>query len=351
MKNIADIDKNFKVETKIQRDNLCFFDAESEPFRIYGVQREGKCFCRMPGEIAKTVSEGVYEQSINTAGGRVRFVTDSPYVAISAVYDRVSRMPHFALTGSAGFDLYYDIGEGQIYKDTFVPPYDLDKGYESVHDFPDRTERIIIINLPLYSNIEKLYIGLDGSASLKPAPDYRVEKPVVFYGSSITQGGCASRPGNSYQSILSRKLDCNFLNLGFSGNAMGEDEMTEYICGLDMQAFVLDYDHNAPTLEHLEATHSRMFKKIRAKHPNLPILILSRPKFHLNKDDSARLEIINKTYKDALAAGDKNVYFISGPDLIEPNMIETATVDNCHPNDSGFVSMAEAIYKVLKDII
>ena len=351
MKNISEIDKNFKVETKIERENLQFFDAETSPFRIYGLLRENGRFCRMPEEAAKGVSDGVHGLYANTAGGRVRFRTNSPYVAISAQMDGIGKMPHFALSGSAGFDLYADEGSGQIYRGTFVPPFDLEKGYESVLDFPDNTERLITINFPLYSNVTKLYIGLDSHSMQKPAPDYKYEKPVVYYGSSITQGGCASRPGNSYQAIVSRRLDCNFINLGFSGNAKGEDDMTDYINGLDMSIFVMDYDHNAPTVEHLAATHRRMFQKIREKHPTLPIIMMTRPKVHLTAEEKERSEIVRKTYLDALDAGDEHVCFLQGSDLIHREVWETATVDNVHPNDSGFVSMAYTLCDLIIEII
>lgn len=351
MKNITDIDKNFKVETNIKRPNIQLYDIENKPFQIYGLIRENDKFCRMPEAIAKSVNDGVHLMFDKTAGGRVRFVTDSPYVAISAQMSGVLKMEHFALTGSTGFDLYADEGKGQIFKGTFMPPLYIETGYESVIDFSNKTERVITINFPLYSNVKKLYIGLDANSLLKAAPDYTYKKPIVYYGSSITQGGCASRPGNAYQAILSRILDCDFINLGFAGSARGEDAMTDYINTLDMHMFVMDYDHNAPTVEHLDATHERMFKKIRAQHPKLPILIMTRPKVHLEEDEKQRLEIAEKTYRNALEAGDRYVYFLKGSDLIHANMIETATVDTCHPNDSGFVSMAYSLYDVIKDII
>lgn len=130
---------------------------------------------------------------------------------------------------------------------------------------------------------------------LKQAPKYAVKKPVVYYGSSITQGACASRPGNCYESILSRRLDCDYINLGFSGSAKGEDAIVDYIIGLDMSVFVMDYDYNAPTPEHLEKTHSKMFKAIRAEHPTLPIIIMPRPKFYLNAGQKAMVDIVHNT--------------------------------------------------------
>lgn len=343
--DISKIDSNFKVKTNIVRDSLRFRDVEEEPFRIYGLLRENDRFCRMPGNIAKGINDGVSVLYTNTAGGRVRFVTDSMYIAIVAEMDGIAGMPHMALSGNAGFDLYANNGQGQMYVGTYIPPYGMMEGYEGVIDFNKKEERIITINFPLYSNVKKLYIGLSVDSVIKRAPDYKYEKPIVYYGSSITQGGCASRPGNSYQAIISRKLDINYINLGFSGSAMGEDAMTDYINTLAMSMFVMDYDHNAPTVEHLHATHERMYRKIRDCHPNLPIVMMSRPKFHLSQDEEERLEIVEQTYKNALKTGDQNVHLITGPELIQEDMIETATVDNCHPNDSGFVSMANGLYQ------
>lgn len=348
MYDISNTDKNFKVETSISRGDLIFFNAFEEPFKIYGLLEDNDKLRRIPEAVAASVNDGVYALHANTAGGRVRFVTDSDYVAIHTKMSQICRMSHFALTGSAGFDMYGDDGENEIYCGTFIPPYDMADGYESIIDFDGRKKRIITINFPLYSSVEKLYVGVQKNSVLEAAPEYKITKPIVYYGSSITQGACASRPGNSYQSILARKFDCDYINLGFSGSAMGEDEISEYISKLDMSAFVYDYDYNAPTAEHLALTHEKMFRKIRENNPSLPILILSRPYPHLNEDALKRLEVIKNTYTNAKSGGDENVYFIDGRNLIQPAVLETATVDGVHPNDSGFVSMAGVIGEVFR---
>lgn len=348
-KNIAEIDKNLAVETNIERDGLCFMDVETAPFKFYGIFKEGESFRRIPEDVARSVSEGVYNLHTHTAGGRVRFVTDSPYVAIKTQYTP-SKMPHFALTGSAGFDMYSECDGEHRYEGTFLPPFDVSDGYESVIDFPERKERIITINFPLYSSVTKLYIGLKEGAVLKEAPKYRIEKPIVYYGSSITQGGCASKPGSSYESILSRRFDCNYVNLGFSGNAKGEDGITDYIKSLDMSIFVLDYDHNAPSTEHLQATHQKMFQAIRKAQPKLPILIMTRPKYYMIPEEMKRHEIIYNTYITAKEQGDENVYFLSGQQLMSL-VADNGTVDNCHPTDSGFFSMACAIAGVFDKLL
>ncbi len=347
MKHISEIDKNFRVNSTINRQNIQLYNVQEEPFQIYGLMYEEGKFCRIPGEVARRVNDGVWRLYANTSGGRVRFVTNSSYVAISASMEAIGKMSHFPLTGSAGFDLYVDEGKGQQYQGTFSPPYDIENGYEGVIDFSDARERIITIHFPLYSNVTDLHIGLEQKAMVKQAPAYRCEKPIVFYGSSITQGGCASRPGNSYSAILSRLLDYNFINLGFSGNARGEDAITDYINSLDMSIFVLDYDHNAPTVEHLRDTHCRMYQRIRKCHPDLPIILMTRPKVHLSEDEIQRVIVIEDTYQSAVQAGDRNIYLLKGTDLIGERIIETATVDGTHPNDSGFVSMAYALYELL----
>lgn len=348
MADISKIDRNFAVETSLNIDHIQFYDIQEEPFSLYGVFYENGIYRRLPEEIARSVSEGVYALHANTAGGRVKFITDSSYVAIQAKMPGIGRMPHFALTGSAGFDMY--VGKKEEYYGSFRPPYEMSDGYESVIHFADRKKREITIHFPLYSDVSALYVGLEEDAMLKKTVGYKYKKPIVFYGSSITQGGCASRPGNSYESIISRALQSDYVNLGFSGNAKAEDTITEYIKGLDMSVFVYDYDHNAPSVEHLQETHQKMFTAIRKAQPELPIVMLSRPKYRLQGMDRPRLEIIKKTYTDALAAGDRNVYFIDGPTLMKLAKNE-GTVDGCHPNDLGFYSMAKVLIPPLRKIL
>ena len=338
MKSITDVDKNFNVETKIERDNIAFYNPQNTPFEIYGVFYENGKFRRMPEEVAKSVNEGVKLLHSNTAGGRIRFKTNSSYVAIVAKMDGLGKMPHFAFTGSIGFDLYV----GDKYCKSFMPPFDITDGYESCIDFADKSMREITINLPLYSNVNQVYIGLEKDCVIQSPTPYKNEKPVVFYGSSITQGGCASRPGTCYQGHLSRRFNIDYINLGFSGSARGEDVMADYIKNLDMSLFVYDYDHNAPDVEHLRKTHEKMFKTIRQQNPDLPVIMLSRPVYSLKEDEVERRNIVETTYKNAVANGDKNVFFLDGPQLMSLCKNE-GTVDNCHPTDFGFASMAQAI--------
>ncbi len=324
-----------KQETAIQKDDILFANAESVPFRTCGVYMgdDGR-YHRMPYEIAEKVNDGVRKLSTNTAGGRIRFVTDSTYVAVKAKLGWYWHMYHFPACGNYGFDVY----DGKEYKGT-VRPADRPTEFEGIVNLGEGKHEITI-NMPLYSDVNEVLVGLSEDAEISHAPLYKYEKPVVFYGSSITQGGCASRPGTCYQNFLCRSLDFNYINLGFSGSAKAEDTIIDYIAGLDMSVFVYDYDHNSPSVEHYAETHEKMFLAVREKHPEMPIILMSRP----SADVKARIEIITRTYENALARGDKNVYLIKGAKL----NAKGGTVDGCHPNDLGFYYMARDLEPTLK---
>ena len=337
MSKIIKVNENTEFETEMETEGLKFYDAKDKPFKAYGVYHDGEKFRRMPQELGDKLGGWHVILSRNTAGGRIRFRTNSRKFAIHYEGD-MGQMPHMAYTASCGFDMYF----GTTYKASFLPEDYKTMGYDRVLDSWLTDMKEVTINMPLYSEVEKLYIGLDEGAVIEEPTPYKIEKPFVSYGSSITQGGCASRSGSSYQSILTRRFDADHINLGFSGSARAQIEMAEYVAGLDMSLFIYDYDHNADDPAFLGETHERMFRTVREKNPDLPIIMLSRPKFYLNAEELERVEIIKKTYENAVAGGDKNVYFIDGRDLCKYCGNE-GTVDNTHPTDYGFASMAKVI--------
>ncbi len=339
---IEEIDKNFIVDAPDETQTV-FFDVSRPPFTVHGLLRDAEGYYRLSHDVAAATGEGVQWQNRHTAGGRVRFRTDADRIVLRAGMRAISAMPHFALTGSAGFDLYAD----DVYRGTFVPPMDLQTGYTSELQL-DGVMREITVHFPLYSGVTQLELGFPAGCTLAKASAYRTELPVVYYGSSITQGGCASRPGNAYQNILSRRLSCEHLNFGFSGNAKGEPCMAAYIAGLDMSAFVMDYDHNAPDPAHLEATHAAFFQTVREKHPTLPVILLSRPQPNPNEEELLRRDVVKRTWETAVRSGDRYVSFIDGTQILQIFGGDSGTVDNCHPNDLGFYCMAAALEPALK---
>ncbi len=352
--DISSIDKNLTVETEIRRDGLCFYNVRRAPFDLYGFYNPTTepDFKRLPDEIGKNVNSGVAHLYLHTAGGRVRFSTDSQNVAIDVKMFDIARYSHMTLCGTAGFDIYIDdpeTGKSRYYK-TFMPSYKMVDGYESKITFPDKKLRHITIHFPLYSGVHNLFVGLDEGSAVGHGMSYRPELPIVYYGSSITQGACASRPGNAYQNILSRMIGVDHLNLGFSGSGKAEPIICEYMAELPMSAFVSDYDHNAPTVEYLKDTHLFLYKTIREKNPALPYIMLSRPDYAGKADSAARRNVIRDTYLYAKAQGDEQVWFIDGEQIFNGAFEDICTVDTTHPNDYGFVKMAEVFLPILENI-
>lgn len=260
--------------------------------------------------------------------------------------DSVTDVSHMTFSVSAGFDLYAD---GK-YAGTFIPPKGMTQGYESKIVFPNKKKRQIVINFPLYSIVNDLYVGIEKNSTLEKSREYKIGTPIVYYGSSITQGLCATRPGNIYQEIISRKFDCDYINLGFSGSALGEKIMSDYIALLKQSVFVMDYDENAPNNEFLKKTHEPFFLIIREKNPDLPIVIMSAPTRLFKQENEERHATVRQTYENALGRGDKNVYYICGKDMLNYADPDIMTVDGTHPNDLGFWCIAEVLGQTLKNV-
>ncbi len=353
---IDEIDKNLKVETNISEPDIVWRNARTAPFSLHGVfydETQGQ-YIRLPQTVADSVSKGVADLNHCTAGGRIRFKTDSTFIGIRAVMKNRTPTPHMTLSGQSGLDLYRKNEAGhEVYYKTFIPPVGMTEGFSS----PVKTDGKFAeytINFPLYDNIYELYIALKKDAKIEAPAPYKAEKPIVYYGSSITQGGCASRPGNSYQAMISRRLNTDYINLGFSGQGRAEPEIAEYLAGLcqNASAFVCNYDWNAATLEYLEKTHLPLYRTIREKNPDLPILFLSEPEVILAPAKMLpRLEVIRKTYLIAKSEGDEKVWFLPGNTIYEGDHWDTCTVDGCHPNDLGFYRMATAIESYLRKML
>ncbi len=265
----------------------------------------------------------------------------------------ICRFSHMPLCDTSGFDMYVDEGNGFVYAGIFVPPYDMTNGYESILALNGKNVmRKVMINFPLYNDVSELYIGLkDGSAVNKKCNPYKSYAPIYYYGSSITQGGCASRPGTSYQSFIAHSNNIDFVNLGFSGSACGEKNMAEFIAEQNMSAFVLDFDHNAKDAEMLKERHYAFYETIRQKNADLPIIMVTAP-VNIYKIDwfKDRRDVIWESYTRAKKNGDENVYFIDGKDFFTKEESSFVFVDGAHPNDLGFKCMAREISKVLDKI-
>lgn len=348
---ISQIDKNFAVNTTAHGGE--FLNIDCPPIKIYGLERDSDGYFRVPGDVATATSNDVFMLSRQTAGGIFRFKTNSEKLTIKAenpVYSGL--MPHMTHVGACGFAAF----EGEKYLGSFMPAIPIGNmcveqtlAYAPNSGDDDGFHEITVY-MPLYGAYTDISIKIDENAEIRPASAFRNRNPVVFYGSSITQGACSSVPSAAFTNVISRKLDIYCKNLGFSGSAKGEQAIVDYMASLEMSAFVLDYDHNAPTPEHLEKTHENVYLAVRQAHPDIPIVIASSiPYVHWTGEYiTKRRNIIKKTYDNAVASGDKNVYFIDGCGMFKDIPFDDATVDGCHPTDLGMYLMAKSFGEVLQ---
>lgn len=346
MKRIEEIDKNFKAEIPVF-EGMKTYDIMKAPFCLYGLKKDDDGFYRMDKGVAEKISEGVKALNFNTSGGCLRFKSDTERIILTAELPDLCLMNHMPLTGSSSFSIYCDGNFHGVFRAPSIEEY---KGKWSSGLVLPKGEKDIMILFPLYNNVKEVYISVEEDSFLKEGGKFEDMPPIVFYGSSITQGGCASHPGNAYPNMIMRYHNREIINLGFSGSCKAEYEMCEYIASLPMSLLVYDYDHNAPTPEFLEATHERFFKQLRKKRPDLPVVMISVADGCFGAENiEKRKAIIRRTYENAVENGDKNVYFLDGQRFYDETGLENSTVDCCHPNDIGFFAFYKNISKFIKE--
>ncbi len=363
MKSALELDRY--MAARPAPENGLEYHAPFEPgFRLSGwaYREELKTrFRRLPARSdgLPMINERVEELANYTAGMQLAFRSTSRKVAIRARLRTDAVMPHMPQTGSSSFDLYVGgPGAWRAVGAVMFPLHDTEFNMV-LFDRPEAGAREYLLNFPLYNGVEELWIGLeDGSTVSCPTP-WSSDRPAVVYGTSITQGGCASRPGLAWSNILSRWRNREFINFGFSGNGRGEPEMAECLSRVrNPGAFLLDYEANAQ-FEGLQNTLERFIGILRSHHPEVPIALISMvppgrweavfgcgdgpealPRRHesrlFQKELIARLR----------AAGDDRLFFIDGGQLLGDDWDECA-MDGIHLNDLGFYRMAEALNKRL----
>ncbi|MBR1974822.1 MAG: hypothetical protein IKA20_03120 [Clostridia bacterium] len=343
---IEKVDKNFARQKPITKEGKTLYSIPSPCFSLYGIEYDEKAqgFVRLSPEYARSVSEGVEVLSRHTSGGRMCFSTDSKVLEITATYSNFWEMAHMPLSGACGFSLFETTEQGEKFVANLGALHSDKQGFTAMAQLTGDM-RNYVLYFPLYNRIDSLTVGLTEGAMVKKLNPYRDIAPILYYGSSITQGGCASRPDNTYQGVICKRNRIDFISLGFSGGAKAEPAMVKYLAGIKCSLFVCDYDHNAPTAAYLKDTHYPLYKQFRAAQPNTPILFISRPDITRDKEGEERLKIIRSTYLKAKKEGDNNVYFLSGKSFYGKRHPENFAVDGFHPTDYGFALMADKIYK------
>ena len=303
---------------------------------------------RLPRRLEPQIPAPVWNLGLSPSGGRIRFRTDSTRIAIRVEYPSPPNMSNMHAFGQTGIDVYID----GAYRSTAIAPKDAAKGKTVEHVYFEglpKQNREITLYLPLYKPAIVIAIGLDDDAKTAAPLRFANLKPVVFYGTSITQGGCASRSGLSYQAILARQLNIDFVNLGFSGNGRGEPAVASMTAEIDASLFVLDFSQNNSTIESLSEAYEPFLKTVRDKHPRTPIVAITPIASSTNSPRFAEYrqhirEVINRH----ITNGDKLLTLVEGYSLLGPSQLD-GLVDGVHPNDLGFQWMADGLAPVIAD--
>ena len=333
----------------------------------FGFYPEEHALRRLPERAQQVVSERVWTLAQHTAGGVIRFATDADTIDLAGELAFPPSLPHMAQSGSSGVDLYlYDETEKRWrFAAGGSSAFGEMKFEFRLFDAPCKgVMRDYLLNLPLYNGIHSLNFCFNSGASFRTPRPWRDLRPIVFYGTSITQGACASRPGLAFTNTLCRRLQQPVINLGFSGNGRGEPEVVELVAAIEKPAlFVLDYEGNCLSLEHLTSSLEYFLRFLREKHADTPILVAGRIPFAGESELVAAPEQKNsrvtrlicvRAVSNLIAAlqaeGINGITYVDGADLL-PGASDDCTVDGIHPNDEGFFRLSGCFEQIIRKLL
>ncbi len=342
--------------TALAQEGYVYTDAAAFP--VYGKahSEEGPRYRRLPESLNGVVRDRLWNLGTNSAGLYIRFRTSAP-----SIYARWTNtgyhMPHMTDCAVGGLDLYARI-DGQW---RFVG-----SGFEWGAIKADHQKKLVgnmepaareyMLYLALYDEVKSLELGVpEGYTLEQPAVESPVsDRPVVMYGTSILQGGCASRPGMAHTNILSRRIDRTVINLGFSGNAFLDLEIAGLMASVEQPAaFVLDYVPNAKP-ERIRENGEKFYRILRDKHPSTPVIFVEDPLFpHGIVDKAIAEEVRGKNeaqkalFERLQAAGEKNIYYLGAEGMTLPEDF----VDGVHFTDQGMVHYVEHLLPLLESVL
>ncbi|MEI6257756.1 MAG: sulfatase-like hydrolase/transferase [Planctomycetota bacterium] len=324
--------------------SLAWHDARE--FTVEGrgfADTEGR-WDRLPARAKGVVPPDVWKLSKNTAGVCVRLVTDAR--EIHADWDGGDGMWHMPPAGVSGLDVYERAAAGGwSYVATGIPKKERTVR-RIVGDRPG-VETEYLIFLPLYADVTDLKLGFPVGAKVAAAPRRPAgEKPIVFYGTSVTQGGCASRAGMSHAAILARRLDREVINLGFSGSGRMEPALADCIAGIDASVYVLECLPNL-TIEMVRDRIDPFVRRLRRDHSLTPILLVENLAM---PTEAPQNEALREVRDRLLADGVTGLHYLPSVNCLHTGG-EEGTVDGVHPTDLGFVRIAEAYEPLLRKLL
>ena len=337
-------------------DGVKWFDATQWPVENKGWTDVDRYFARFPARSKGVVTDAVWNLSQHSAGEIVRFRTNADTIKVRYnLYSGNLAMAHMPATGVSGLDLYaFDDATNRWLWVSCTRPSKKEEEQTWISGM-ERKTRDFVVYLPLYNGVDALSIGVPEDCEFT-AMSPRSDKPIVYYGTSIAHGGCASRPGNYYTSMLDRRLNIPVMNLGFSGSARMEIAIADLMAEIDAEIYVIDALPNmSPNLVAERAVP--FIKKIRETRPDVPILLVedrcmsntwirpSQQEFH--KNNQAELK---KAY-DELKGEDPNLYYLGTTNLLGEDLDFDGTVDGSHPNDLGMWRQCNALEAAIRPIL
>lgn len=345
------------LEPNIEINGLAWFDENNS------------LYYRLPVREKENITNGAWLASKCPSGARVRFKTDSTQLKLSINHgmDKKSNVEfdpwlynyvkdYMSPLASRGIDLYRDEPGNMSYCLTTVPT-EISKHY--IHTFnimnPSRQMREFTLYLPVYGELAELKIGVDPNAVIQKPTEYKIKKPIVFYGTSITQGGYASRGSNSFAAIVGRRLNADIVNLGFAGSGCGEEIMAKLMTEIGASVYVVDSVANMNS-QLMKERYEKFITILRQTKPNIPVVLMTRFKYtHEYRPDTIAIydeqhEPLFATYEKLKKQGDENIYLFDAATVIKPGG-DHPTVDGGHLSDTGFYVIADALTPFLKKIL
>lgn len=347
----ASADTAVATQPRIEGD-IAFYNVQAWGVEGRGWNDTKSWFNRLPARAESVVRPPVWELSQDSAGMCVRFETDATFMRLHyKLRKKKLAMPHMPATGVSGFDLYTKHDGAWRWVAVLKPT--AAAANEALVKGLDPGRREYLLYLPLYNGVDRLEIGVPKTAAFVPQPP-RADKPIVFYGTSINQGGCASRPGMVYTAILGRRLDRPVINLGFSGNGEMEASVGQFLVELDPAVYVIDCLPNMVGPEVAERTEP-LVRQLRAARPETPIVLVEDRTYDYAfiKQAARDLQAGNRAalkaaYDRLVTDGVTGLHYVPGDTLLGDD--GEATVDGSHPNDLGMMRLADALAPLLEPL-
>lgn len=340
---------------QINEETVCYYDVFDYPELIFGnpnVASDRVNFNKFPKNIQRQMkqygkwAENEMEKFKNSSSGtRIRLKTDSKKIIFKVELKNKWEYSHSLNMNTVGFDVYHLKDDKYTHNTVFAPKENKNIFAQQIN-IPENGK--ICVFLPNYNSIEKMFIGFENGSTFHPLPYLGENKlPLLFYGSSICQGAGASRSGNSYPNIVSRKLDQDIINLSCQSCCRGTYETADYIGKLNCYAIIIDYTRDSGNFDSYMSTYDNFYKKIRQYHPDIPIVLLTSSCYNTDKKYDRYDEVVRNTFKNAFIKKE-NTKLLDQKELFENDEYDYITVNSYQYTDYATHKIADKICDLLK---